>query len=209
VLARGRKAMNDKAYNLAAKLMSYVIAAEPGNAAATQLKADALRQMAQTTPTGIQTRNALLTEALHLEGKINRFAALPINFWGNPTPDNILRTEPGTYLKLLESYIDPVASARVQRIAKVTFKDLGRSWALHVRRGVAEVSETIPSKVDVVIELPRVAWAQIVIHQKTLADAIKAGEATINGDRQALEEILASFGGVSVARADPADLHPY
>jgi alkyl sulfatase BDS1-like metallo-beta-lactamase superfamily hydrolase len=62
--------------------------------------------------------------------------------------------------------------------------------------------------VDVVIDLPRLTWAQIAIRQKTLADVIEFGEATISGDRRALEEIIAAFGGVSTARAEPADLHP-
>ena len=39
--------------------------------AIVQPKADALRSMAQATLTGIQTRNFLLTHALHLEGKLD------------------------------------------------------------------------------------------------------------------------------------------
>ncbi len=207
VIARARRAVDEKAYNLAAKLMSHVLATEPRNAEAKQLKADVLRQMAQTTRSGIQTRNFMLTEALHLEGKLDWFEAPPVNFFGKPTPENVLRTPPGTYLKLLETYIDPALSADVQRVAKVTFNDLDRSWALHVRRGVAEVSEVVPDEVDVTISLPRLTWAQIAIRQQTLAGAVEAGEATVDGDITALEEILASFGAVSTAQPDPEDLH--
>lgn len=207
VIARAQKAFDGKAYNLAAKLMSHVLAAEPENAEARQLKADSLRQMAQTTQSGIQTRNFLLTEALHLEGKLDWFSTLPVNFFGEPSAENILATPPGTYLKLLESNIDPALSADVERVARVTFNDLDRSWSLHVRRGVAEVSDVMPEEVDVTVSLPRLTWAEIVIHQKTLAQAVQAGEAKISGDRDALRDILSSFGAVSTALPDPGDMH--
>ena len=207
VIERARRAFDEKAYNLAASLMSEVLAAEPENSAARQLKADALRQMAQATRSGIQTRNFMLTEALHLEGKVDWYDTPPESFFGNPSPENILSTPPGTYLKILETYIDPALSADVARVAKVTFSDLNRSWSLHVRRGVAEVSSVVPDEVDVEVSLVRLTWAEIVIHQKTLAQAVQAGEATITGDRDALREVLASFGAVSTVLLEPEGTH--
>jgi alkyl sulfatase BDS1-like metallo-beta-lactamase superfamily hydrolase len=52
VIARAKKAYDAKEYNLAAKLMSYIIAAEPQNKEVRQLKADALRAMAYATKSG-------------------------------------------------------------------------------------------------------------------------------------------------------------
>jgi alkyl sulfatase BDS1-like metallo-beta-lactamase superfamily hydrolase len=89
----------------------------------------------------------------------------------------------------------------------VTFTDLDRSWSLHVRRGVAEVSDVVPDEVDVAVSLPRLAWAEIVMRQKTLAQVVQAGEATIAGDIGALREILGSLDQVSTVRPDPEDLH--
>ncbi|MHC4406560.1 MAG: alkyl sulfatase C-terminal domain-containing protein [Planctomycetota bacterium] len=106
-----------------------------------------------------------------------------------------------------EASIDPEKSAHVQRVAKVTFSDSKKSWALHVRRGVAEVIDTIPDKVDVAITLPRLTWAQIVLGQTTLAGAAKSGDATIDGDRDALAEIVASFDKVTTAKPEPHELH--
>ena len=207
IIARAQRAFDEKAYNLAAKLMSQVLAAEPGNFKAKQLKANALRHMAQTTRSGIQTRNFMLTEALHLEGKLDWYGAPQVSFYGEPSPENILSTPPGTYLKILETNIDPKLSADVERVAKVTFSDLNRSWSLHVRRGVAEVSAVVPDEVDVTISLPRLTWAAIVIHQKTLAQAVQTGEATISGDREAMREMLDSFGVVSTTWPEKEDMH--
>jgi alkyl sulfatase BDS1-like metallo-beta-lactamase superfamily hydrolase len=207
VIASARKAFEEKKYNLTAKLLSYVLAVEPDNKLGRQLKADALRAMAQTTRSGIQTRNFLLTHALHLEGKLDWTKPPEVSFFGAPTAQNILATPPGTYLKLLETYVDPQKSADVQKIARVTFSDLGKSWALHVRRGVAEVTETIPDEVDAAITLPRLTWAQIVLRQKTLDEAVKSGKATVGGDKKALAAIVASFNKASSAKPDPHELH--
>ena len=70
LLARAEQVLSERRYNLAAKLAAYALAADPGNASARQIKAAALRKMAQATPTGMQTRNFVLYEALQLEGKI-------------------------------------------------------------------------------------------------------------------------------------------
>jgi len=69
--AKAKSAFAEKKYNLSAKLLSYAIAAKPENKEAKQLKADALRQMAYTTKSGIQVRYFMLTEALHLEGELD------------------------------------------------------------------------------------------------------------------------------------------
>ena len=193
LIARGQQAMDDKAYNLAAKLMSYVLAAEPENGDAKQLKADALRIMAQTTRSGIQTRNFMLTEALHLEGKIDRFGPPAFNFFGDSTAENILGTPPGTYLKLLESSIDPEKSASLEKTVKVTFTDLKKSWAIHVRHGVAEVTEVMPGKVDATLSLKRETWAQIVLKNLSMEQAISSGSAKLGGSREDFAAVFGAF----------------
>ncbi|MBW2624267.1 MAG: MBL fold metallo-hydrolase, partial [Deltaproteobacteria bacterium] len=82
VVSRAKQAFDEKKYNLTAKLLSYVLFVESENKAARQLKADALRAMAQTTRSGIQTRNFLLTHALHLEEKLDWTKPPKINFLG-------------------------------------------------------------------------------------------------------------------------------
>lgn len=207
VIASARKAFREKKYNLTAKLLSYVLAVDETDRTARQLKADALRAMAQATPSGIQTRNFLLTHALHLEGKLDWTKPPATSFFGTPSEEAILATPPGTFLKLLESYVDPDKSASVNEVAKVTFTDLDRSWALYVRRGIAEVTETVPDNVDVAIKLPRVVWARIVLRQTTLAEALSEGEAKVVGDREALAAIINAFDRVDKSNAEPEYLH--
>jgi alkyl sulfatase BDS1-like metallo-beta-lactamase superfamily hydrolase len=79
-------------------------------------------------------------------------------------------------------------------VVKVTFTDLNRSWGLHIRRGVAEVTESVPQKVDVTLELQRNVWAQIALGKITLEDAITSGKASVKGSQKALIAVFNSFG---------------
>jgi hypothetical protein len=54
----------------------------------------------------------------------------------------------------------------LESIIQITFADLSKSWALHVRRGVAEVTESMPDNVDATLSLPRLVWAQIVLNER-------------------------------------------
>lgn len=159
VVERARAAFADKQYNLTAKLLSFVLDADPTHDAARLLKADVLRAMAYSTRSGMQTRNFLLTHALHLDGSIDWFAKPPLSFFGEPTAEAVLAAPPDTYVKILETTIDPHASASVQRTASITFSDLDRSWTLYIRRGVAEVTDGSTDDVDVAIGLPSTTWA--------------------------------------------------
>ena len=105
----------------------------------------------------------------------------------------MLATPPGTYLKFLEAMIDPEKSKDLESIVKITFADLNKSWALHVRRGVAEVTEVVPDIVDVTLSLPRLVWAQIVLNETTLQEVLSSGKATVEGSEEILITVFGSF----------------
>jgi alkyl sulfatase BDS1-like metallo-beta-lactamase superfamily hydrolase len=193
VVKRARKAFGEKKYNLTAKLLSYVLAVAPEDKEARQLKADALRVMAQTTRTGIQTRNFLLTHALHLEGKLDWTKPPKVSLFPPPTTESILATPPGTFLRLMEAQIDPAKSAGVEKTVKLTFTDLKKSWAIHVRRGVAEVTESMPEMVDATLSLKREIWAQIVLKNLSMEQAVSSGSAKISGSREDFTAVFGAF----------------
>ena len=190
VIERASRAFGQARYNLAATLLSHVLAVEPGNRAARQLKADALRAMAQGTES-MQTRNYMLTQALDLEGVIDWNQAPPISVFRLPSVENILSAAPDAYLKLLEVQIDPVKSANLQKTVEITFSDLDRFWGLHVRRGVAEVTEGKPESPDAAIAMSHRTWAEIVSKTIVLDQALKSGAVEYSHDSSV---ILAVFG---------------
>jgi alkyl sulfatase BDS1-like metallo-beta-lactamase superfamily hydrolase len=207
VVAKAASAFAERKYNLTAKLLSYVLAVEPDNPEAKQLKADALRQMAYTTKSGIQARNYLLTHALHVEGKLDWKKPPPVLLFGESTVDSILAADPIDTLKMLEIHIDPIKSANIDRVIEIKFNDLDRSWALHVRRGVAEVNEDVPDNTDATIELPYRTFALIMTGETTLPNEIETGIANITGNLEAVHEVIGSFDKIAKDQIRPDHLH--
>lgn len=202
VISLARRAFDEKKYNLTAKILTFVLASEPENQAARQLKADALRAMAQSTKS-MQTRNYMLTQALDLEGALDWQAAPSVSAFRLATVENILSTPPDTYLKLLEVQLDPVKSADLQQTILVTLSDLQgndiggsdikRSWGLHVRRGVAEVTEGAPATPDAAITMTHKTWAQIVAKEITVEEAIKSGAVSYTGEHSDIVAVFSAF----------------
>ncbi|KJS04074.1 MAG: hypothetical protein VR73_15405 [Gammaproteobacteria bacterium BRH_c0] len=187
-----QQAFDEKKYNLATKLLTYVLAVEPDNKPARQLKADSLRAMAQGTRS-MQTRNYMLSQALDLEGAINWNQAPSKSVFRLPSVENILATPPGTYLKLLEVQIDPAKSAHLNKILAITFSDIDRSWGLHVRNGVAEISEGKPANADATLSMTRENWAKMVAGQSTIEKSLQSGTVNHTGKKADIIEVFHAF----------------
>ncbi|MCR5876752.1 hypothetical protein LRS10_22900 [Phenylobacterium sp. J426] len=135
LLARVGRAMEQRQYALAAKLAGYAVAAAPEDAAARTAKAAALRKLAQVS-WGTQGYNFYLTEALHLEGKIDMHkspaAAATRSYSG------VAAAPTAALVSVLESRIDPERSRHVEKALAIRFRDTGEAFTIAVRRGVAE-----------------------------------------------------------------------
>ena len=196
VVAKARKAYAQRKYNLTAKLLSLVLAVAPDHAEARQLKADALRRMAQATPTGVQSRSYLLTEALHLEGSINRNLP-PVTGQAFPPPsiDAMLSLPIGQFVRLLEYRINAEKAQQLNASVALTFADADQTHGLSVRHGAVEYTDHRPPTVDVKITIDRRHWLAIIFRQTTLASALEQGTATVSGDRDALARFLKAYEG--------------
>lgn len=195
VLQRAQKAFDDGQYNLAARLASTVLNVNPQNNTGKQLKADTLRRMAQATKTGIQTRNFLLTEALHLEGALDRTQPLSPAALSLPELDLVLDTPPGSFLTLLEYNIDTKVAANLDAVAKIKFTDLNQTFGLAVRNGIAELLQKSPQAWDLAIEMERTTWAEIVLRRRSLQQAVDANLVSIAGDEGIKEMLLDAYRG--------------
>ncbi len=198
VINTAKEAADEKKYNLSIKLLAYVIAVEPDNQKAKQMKADALRQMAYTTKTGIQTRNFLLTTALHLEGELDMYEQPDFKIFGAATVDKLMASTPGSSIKELEVKIDPAKSSDMQKVIKITFSDTKQSWAIHIRQGVAEVLEYKEGNVDASLTLPRKEWATLSMGELTLSKALANKSVTIDGDEADLKAVLGVFDNITL-----------
>jgi len=87
------------------------------------------------------------------------------------------------------------------------FIDKKASYAVHVRRGVADVSANVPEKVDATIDLPFRTFAEIVTGDTTLPKEIEAGTAKVEGSQEALTEVIGSFDKVAKDEGNSGHLH--
>jgi alkyl sulfatase BDS1-like metallo-beta-lactamase superfamily hydrolase len=196
VIAQSQKAVDEKKYNLAVKLVTYVLAVEPENSTAKQLKADTLRHMAYTTKTGIQTRNFLLSYALHLEGKVNVNEPPQFNIFGVENAETVMAGTAGSSIKALEDKIDPVKSANIDKVVTITFAETNQSWEIHVRRGVAEILPYNKGKVNANLVVPRQQWVEMVAGDAKLSELLKLDSVKVNGSEAVLKEVLTSFDNI-------------
>jgi len=180
-------------FELVAKLITYVLQVDPENSPARQMKADALRVMAQLSP-DIQSRHFYLTQALGLEKRIDTSKPPAIKFFGDQGIDDVLNTKPGTIVKLLENMLDPQKGCDVEKSLKITFTELDKVFALAVRKGIAEFLEHAVDKADFCLDLSRLTWLNIYFRQTTLKQALERGEAKLSrGTLSGLEDFLSLF----------------
>jgi len=192
VLAKVQEAMADREYAWAAQLVTYVLRLDPDHAAARQLKADALRRMGQATPASI-TRNFYLTQALELEGKVDRFDLPPALI----TEEVILRSRPGFFVRALRFALDPEKSADVDQVFGIYFSDIDQGFGMHVRKGVAEYLDHFPENPDLAISLSRTTWARMLLGKTGLAGqvwALLTGELEVTtGNTRELRQFFGMF----------------
>lgn len=198
LVTAANKAFTEKKYNLAVKLYSIVLDGEANNKKAKQGMADALRKMAYSTRAGIQTRSFLLTNALHLEGKLDMSKPPGFLFFGSASVAGVMASPAGTSVKALEITLDPAKVADVEANVVITFTDLKSSWTIHIRRGAIEVVAGKASKTTAELELNREQWAKLTMGEQTVKASVSAGNSKIIGDKDALYKILGAFDNINI-----------
>ena len=181
ILERAEQVLEERRYNLAAKLAAYALAGDSGNQNAKQIKAKALRKMAQATPTGIQTRNFLLHEALQLEGKIA--VPDPMAHGRFPLPiEAVNALPPASTLETLSYSIDGKRAVDLVASVRIDITDINQSFALMVRHGATEFSESAPEEHDLRLAFDTRALAEILVGHKSLRELVDDGRAEFTGD---------------------------
>ena len=181
LLQRAEQVFREKRYNLAANMAGYVLADDPAHENARRIRAAALRKMAQATPTGMQTRNFLLHEALELEGK---FAATdPATAGRIPLPVEAVATlPPASTLETLSYTIDGKRAVDLVATVRIDVTDTNESFTLTIRHGATEFVESAPVDYELSLALDRRAWAELLLGQKTLQALVDEDRAVFSGD---------------------------
>ena len=152
--------------------------------------------MAQATPTGVQSRSFYLTEALHLEGALDRFD-LPAGRRKQPSVniEPMLSQPPGSFVSMLQYRLNADVAGDLNVALQVDYTDLGRSFGIAIRHGAVEYMDRAPERADIVIETRRRHWVEVMVRQITFADAVEKGLLSVSGDSRLLDRVLAAYTG--------------
>ena len=180
-----RQAIDNKEYNWAAELATYVIVVDSENDEAKLLKAYALRIIGQQM-LSVDARHWALTSALELEGKI----IIDSNAFSQTSPEQLSELPIEKILKALPTKLDSEKLDTDGYVLNVIYTDTNQEFTLHFRNGVLAVISGLNSSEDNTITLDTVTHKQIVGGHLTLMDAIDKEQIISDGDIEDLEYFL-------------------
>ncbi len=191
VVKAAREAANKGEQQWAAELLTYVIRLNTNDTEARKFKAEALRQLGYQTD-NTNWRNWYITSARELDGTLNQaVAAATMNSLSAP---EIMRALPfNKFFEALTVRLDPVKSADAHLTVAFRLTDANQSYAVEVRRGVAQVHESSPLKADVTLQLTTAVMQRIITRETSFAAALQAGEIKAEGDVTTLARFNSFF----------------
>ena len=186
-LAQARKAADAGDYRWAVELGNHIVLAEPNNTQARALQADALEQLAYQSENGVW-RNTYLTGAKELREGVK--------------PVRLITQGPDVVRAMtLEQVFDLVAvrlnHAKVEGKdlgINVSFTDTGERYALELSNTVLNNTKgRVLKKPAATLSLTRPALLKMLVAKVPLPELIKAGEAKLEGDGNALATIFGNL----------------
>lgn len=202
VYAEAQKATQAGDPQWAAELVSHLVRIDPTDTDARQLKAQALRTIGYGTPNS-NWRNFYLTAARELDGTIDYSLAIQIN-----APDQIAAMPGSALLESLRFRIDPDQALDTTTSIGVEVTDTGEKVGLIIRRGILEVTDTIPDDATAILAAPKQVIAGIVLvdAHRVLASSLDSGAAAVrNGTAADVDTFFTHFDTRTEERLHLAD----
>jgi alkyl sulfatase BDS1-like metallo-beta-lactamase superfamily hydrolase len=191
VVSAAKKAFEKGEHQWCAELLSHVIRVNKDDAEARKLKADALRQLAYKTE-NTNWRNWYISSARELDGTLNKMVTRAA--MGSLASPEILRALPTVkFFEAMSVRLDPAKSADAHMTVVFRITDTNESYAVEVRRGVAQVHEVMPPKADVSLSFPAALMQRIIARQITFLGAYQSGEVKVEGNAMSLARFYGFF----------------
>lgn len=193
VLAEARKAYDAGDYRWVAELVNRLVFAEPENADARNLQADALEQLGYQSENATW-RNAYLTGAQELRGGV----AEPRREGGN-AQDMVRALTPSMFFDYLATRVDAYKADAQDLTIDWRFRDLGQDYALTLHNGVlTHRDNSRHPKADVTVTMSKTTLDRIALKQTGFLKEATVGDIDISGERLSF---LRFMGGLD--DADP------
>jgi len=172
-------------YRWVAQVTSKIVFADPQNAAARNLEADALEQLGYQAEAGTW-RNFYLTGAQELRNGVKK---LPTP--NTASPDTVRAMTPEMFFDYLGVHINGVRAGNAKAVFKIDLGKDGGKYKLELENGVLNHTANAQAKdADATITLDRTTLNDIILKKETLKQAMDKGDVKVSGDRAKLEEML-------------------
>ncbi len=191
VFKAAKKAFDAGEHQWTAELLTHLIRVNKEDLEARKLKADALRQLAYKTENS-NWRNWYITSARELDGSLNKAAGEAV-LSSLAAPDILKALPVSKFFESMTVRLDPVKSADANVTMAFRFTDSGKVYAVEVRRGIAQVHETMPAKVDATLVLTTPNLHRVMARQTTFAQMLQASEIKAEGNVATLAKFNSFF----------------
>jgi alkyl sulfatase BDS1-like metallo-beta-lactamase superfamily hydrolase len=185
VIARARGDFERGEYRFVAEAMSHVVFADPSNAEARRLGADALEQLGYAAESATW-RNAYLLGAFELrQGLPNAVARAPIS------PDVLRAMSLEHVFDLLGVRLNGEKAEGRRIVINWMFPDLGRPYALNLENcALTYLADRRSERADATVTLERATLDRVLLRELSVAEALQSGSIRIDGDPAKLVELL-------------------
>jgi alkyl sulfatase BDS1-like metallo-beta-lactamase superfamily hydrolase len=191
VFSAAKKALDQGEHQWSAELLTYLIRVNKEDAEARKLKAEALRQLAYKTE-NINWRNWYMTSARELDGSLNKMVAMGV-MSSLAAPEIVRQLPISKFFEAMTVRLDPVKSADAHLTIAFRLTDKGEAYALEIRRGVAQLHETLPAKTDLALNLTTQQIGRLIARQATFLSLLQSGEIKAEGNVALLARFYSFF----------------
>ncbi len=189
VLAKARASFDAGDFRWVAEVVNHVVFADPANAEAKALQADALEQLGYQAESG-PWRDFYLTGAQELrQGHPEGGPA------AGASPDVLRAMTTEMLLQLVGVRLNGPAAATRDVALRMVVTDRGEHWDVGVEHGALHhsLAGALDRAPEATLSLPYLAFAALAGGNQTLDELIAAGEADVDGDRAALDHLVANL----------------
>ncbi len=191
VLKVAKKSFAAGEFQWTAEIITHLIRVNKDDLEARKIKADSLRQLAYKTE-NINWRNWYITSARELDETLNK-ASGAATLASLAAPDILKALPVSKFFESMTVRLDPVKSADANVTMAFRFTDTGKVYAVEVRRGIAQVHEVLPVKVDATLVLTTADLQRVMARQATFAQMLQKGEIKAEGNVATLAKFNAYF----------------
>jgi alkyl sulfatase BDS1-like metallo-beta-lactamase superfamily hydrolase len=186
VLRKARESFDRGEYRWVAEVVNHLVFADPANAEARELQADALEQMGYQAESG-PWRAFYLTAAMELRNP------RPASPTPRPGATGQIKTLPAEQLlDSLSVRLNGPKAGAAKLALDLSFTDTGERYRVTLENAVLHHARNgTGGTVDATLAIARPAFAELVLHEKKLDELVAAGIARVEGRKAAVEDLVA------------------